>query len=131
MVSVSIQLVRRMNLIVHVIIDTACCPQKLFGPTCCLGAVLSPHADRLPLVSSCIVNVAQDVDEPWNLEVIDRFGNSVNVTMEPGDMVLYESGSLIHRKFTKTDATSLQRISHKCIQIALRTTVPHEGKVLC
>ena len=29
------------------------------------GAILSPHADRLPLVSSAIVNVAQDVDEDW------------------------------------------------------------------
>jgi hypothetical protein len=28
------------------------------------GAILAPHVDRLPLVSSCIINVAQDVDEP-------------------------------------------------------------------
>lgn len=62
------------------------------------GAVLSPHVDRLPLVSSAIINVAQDVDEPWPLEVIDRFGNAVNVTMEPGDMVLYESASTIHAR---------------------------------
>jgi prolyl 4-hydroxylase len=60
------------------------------------GAVLNPHADRLPLVSSCIINVDQDLDEPWPLEVYDRAGRAVNVTMEPGDMVLYESGSLIH-----------------------------------
>ena len=60
------------------------------------GAILNPHVDRLPLVSSCIVNVAQDVDEPWPLEVYDREGNAVNVTMEPGDMVLYESHSTIH-----------------------------------
>jgi len=60
------------------------------------GAVLNPHVDRSPLVSSCIINVAQDLDEDWPLEVIDRMGRSVNITMEPGDMVLYESGSLIH-----------------------------------
>eukprot|EP00934_Nitzschia_sp_Nitz4_P009460 Nitzschia sp. Nitz4//scaffold43_size134323//70752//72216//NITZ4_003303-RA/size134323-processed-gene-0.52-mRNA-1//-1//CDS//3329551960//9450//frame0 len=60
------------------------------------GAILSPHVDRLPLVSSCIINVAQDVDEPWELEVYDRHDRAVNVTMEPGDMVLYESGSLMH-----------------------------------
>ena len=60
------------------------------------GAILNPHVDRLPLVSSCIVNVAQDVDEDWILEVYDRQGKAVNVTMAPGDMVLYESGSLIH-----------------------------------
>jgi len=34
------------------------------------GAVLSPHIDRLPLVTSAIINVAQDVDEPWVLEII-------------------------------------------------------------
>ena len=60
------------------------------------GAVLSPHVDRMPLVSSCIINVDQDVEEDWMLEVIDRQGHAVNVSMQPGDMVLYESGSLIH-----------------------------------
>lgn len=60
------------------------------------GAILSPHVDRLPLVSSCIINVAQDVDEDWPLEVYDRHDNAVNVSMVPGDMVLYESGSLVH-----------------------------------
>jgi prolyl 4-hydroxylase len=55
-----------------------------------------PLVNRLPLVSSCIINVAQDVDEPWLLEVYDRHDRAVNVTMEPGDMVLYESGSLMH-----------------------------------
>lgn len=60
------------------------------------GAVLASHVDRLPLVSSAIVNVAQDVDEPWPLEVYGRDGKAVNVTMEPGDMVLYESHSTIH-----------------------------------
>ena len=62
------------------------------------GAVLAPHVDRLPLVSSCIINVAQDLDEPWPLSVIDRQGNEVNVTMLSGDMVLYESHSLIHSR---------------------------------
>jgi len=60
------------------------------------GAVLSPHADRTPLISSCIINVAQDVDEDWPLEVFGRDGLAYNVTMQPGDMVLYESHSLIH-----------------------------------
>jgi len=60
------------------------------------GAVLAPHVDRLPLVSSCIINVDQDVDEPWPLEVFGHDGKATNVTMEPGDMVLYESHSVIH-----------------------------------
>jgi hypothetical protein len=29
------------------------------------GAILSPHVDRLPLVASAIINVDQDVVEPW------------------------------------------------------------------
>ncbi|KAL7510816.1 hypothetical protein ACHAXN_008541 [Cyclotella atomus] len=33
------------------------------------GAILAPHADRMPLMSSCIINVAQDVEEDWPLEV--------------------------------------------------------------
>jgi len=60
------------------------------------GAVLATHVDRLPLVSSAIVNVAQDVDEPWPIEVIGHDGLAHNITMEPGDMVLYESHSILH-----------------------------------
>jgi prolyl 4-hydroxylase len=47
-------------------------------------------------VSSAIINVDQDVDEPWPLEVIGHDGLAYNVTMEPGDLVLYESHSIIH-----------------------------------
>ena len=54
------------------------------------------YTDRLPLVSSAIINVAQDLDEPWPLEVYGHDGRATNVTMEPGDMVLYESHSVIH-----------------------------------
>jgi prolyl 4-hydroxylase len=50
----------------------------------------------LPLVSSAIINVAQDVDEAWPLEVYSHDGKAYNVTMEPGDMVLYESHTVIH-----------------------------------
>lgn len=60
------------------------------------GSILSPHVDRHPLVSSAIINVGQDVDEDWPLEIIDRHGVSRNVTMQPGDMILYESHTLIH-----------------------------------
>lgn len=60
------------------------------------GAILATHVDRLPLVSSCIVNVDQDVREPWPIEVYDHDGVAHNVTMEPGDMVLYESSTVLH-----------------------------------
>ena len=45
------------------------------------GAVLATHVDRLPLVSSAIINIDQDVDEPWQLEVIGHDGKAHNVTM--------------------------------------------------
>ena len=60
------------------------------------GAVLATHVDRLPLVSSAIINVAQDVDEDWPIEVIGHDGKAHNVSMAPGDMVLYESHSILH-----------------------------------
>jgi hypothetical protein len=55
------------------------------------GAILAPHVDRLPLVSSCILNVAQDVDEDWPLEVVGHDGTATNVTAHPGDMILCKS----------------------------------------
>ncbi|KAL7536960.1 hypothetical protein ACHAWF_005612 [Thalassiosira exigua] len=60
------------------------------------GSMLAPHVDRNPLVISAVVNVAQDVDEPWPLEVYGHDGNAYNVTMEVGDMILYESHSVVH-----------------------------------
>eukprot|EP00428_Durinskia_dybowskii_P064349 CAMPEP_0170377754 /NCGR_PEP_ID=MMETSP0117_2-20130122/12440_1 /TAXON_ID=400756 /ORGANISM="Durinskia baltica, Strain CSIRO CS-38" /LENGTH=448 /DNA_ID=CAMNT_0010633071 /DNA_START=385 /DNA_END=1731 /DNA_ORIENTATION=- len=60
------------------------------------GAILSTHVDRLPLVTSAIIQVAQDLDDPWPIEVYDHNGKAYNVTMEPGDMVLYESHTVLH-----------------------------------
>ena len=59
-------------------------------------AVLATHVDRLPLVSSCIIQIDQDIEEPWPLEVIGHDGKAYNVTMKPGDMVLYESHTVLH-----------------------------------
>lgn len=60
------------------------------------GAILATHVDRMPLVTSAIINVDQDVDEPWPIEVYAHDGKAYNITMEPGDMVLYESHSVLH-----------------------------------
>jgi prolyl 4-hydroxylase len=60
------------------------------------GAVLSSHVDRLPQVLSVIFNVAQDVDEPWPIELIGHDGRAHNVTLDPGEFLLYESHSIIH-----------------------------------
>ena len=55
------------------------------------GAFLATHVDRLPLVSSAIVNVAQDTNEPGPIKVIGHDGRAYNVTMDPGEMILYEN----------------------------------------
>jgi prolyl 4-hydroxylase len=60
------------------------------------NSILATHVDRNPLVTSAIINVDQDVDEPWPLEVWGHDGTPYNITMEPGDMVLYESHSILH-----------------------------------
>ena len=60
------------------------------------GAILSTHVDRLPLVTSAILQVSQDVDTPWPVEVYSHDGQAHNVTMLPGEMVLYESHTVLH-----------------------------------
>jgi prolyl 4-hydroxylase len=61
------------------------------------NSILATHVDRLPLVTSCIINVDQEgMTEPWELEVYDHSGKAHNVTMEPGDLVLYESSTVLH-----------------------------------
>jgi prolyl 4-hydroxylase len=47
-------------------------------------------------VISAIINIAQDVEKDWILEIINHDGKAVNLTMQPGDVVLYESHSVIH-----------------------------------
>lgn len=60
--------------------------------------MVSPFEKNLhetcPFVSILIFKIP--VDEDWPLEVYDRFGDAINVTMRPFDMVFYESHSLVH-----------------------------------
>ena len=91
------------------------------------GAILSPHVDRNPLISSAIINVAQDpaMTDDWPLEVIDREGKAVNISMVRGDMVLYESGTLIHGVrfvcqgcFASLRPSLLRRMGSHCLSFA-------------
>lgn len=63
------------------------------------GSVVAPHVDRAPLVLSAVINVAQsnnNDDVSWPLEVYGHDGKAMNITMNIGDMVLYEGHSVIH-----------------------------------
>ena len=62
------------------------------------GAVLDEHVDTLGThVVSLILNVGQEnVREDWPLTIKDVNGKRHLVSMEPGDMVLYESAKCQH-----------------------------------
>ncbi|KAL3810428.1 hypothetical protein ACHAXA_005636 [Cyclostephanos tholiformis] len=77
--------------------STELSPSSLYGVRVYTnGSILAPHVDRMPLVISAVINVAQDVDEPWPLEVHGHDGRVHNLTMEVGDMILYEGHSVVH-----------------------------------
>jgi prolyl 4-hydroxylase len=65
------------------------------------GSVLNSHVDRVSTHAvSVIINVDQDVDEAWPLEIYSHDGSAHNVTIQQGDMLLYESASCIHGRPT-------------------------------
>ena len=64
------------------------------------GARLISHVDRLPTHAvSLIVNIAQgDLTQDWPVEVFDHENRLHEVTMEPGDIVYYESAKNLHSR---------------------------------
>lgn len=54
----------------HVLLDASIYGIRVYKN----GAILSTHVDRLPLVISALINVAQEVNEPWPLEVYGHNG---------------------------------------------------------
>merc|ERR1711892_304366 len=61
------------------------------------GAWLMGHLDHLKShVISAILNVKQDVDEDWPLQIFDHGGKLHEIILKAGEMVWYESASLIH-----------------------------------
>jgi 26S proteasome non-ATPase regulatory subunit 10 len=60
------------------------------------GAVVSSHTKRLPRVAfSALINVAQDLKKPWPLELLSRDGETHQILLLPGEMVLIETSSVI------------------------------------
>ncbi|WP_020560752.1 prolyl hydroxylase family protein [Thiofilum flexile] len=61
------------------------------------GATLKMHVDRIDTHQvSMIINVAQQVDQDWFLHIADHKGKIHKVTMQPGDVIFYESARLQH-----------------------------------
>ena len=87
-------------------------------------SILAPHVDRNPLISSAIINVDQNVSRSWPLEVYDHNGKAHNLTLEPGEMILYESHSVIHGEISKWwHINYLVFISYFCSMSFLRHAV--------
>lgn len=61
------------------------------------GTSLACHRDRLAThVVSAILNVDQETDEPWPLEIDDHFYRRHRLRLSPGQLLLYEGGRLLH-----------------------------------
>jgi hypothetical protein len=62
------------------------------------GSELHMHIDRMESHAiSGILNLAQEgMEEEWMLQVVDANGEWKEVATRPGDMVLYESSTVIH-----------------------------------
>ena len=63
------------------------------------GSTLMPHVDREEThAASVIVNIGQyGMDEAWPLQIYDlHSGEMTNVTMEPGELLFYESAKCLH-----------------------------------
>lgn len=60
------------------------------------GARLAMHTDRIEThIVSSVIQVAQDVDEPWPLQ-LDLDGRIHEIVLNPGQMVHYEGASTMH-----------------------------------
>jgi prolyl 4-hydroxylase len=63
------------------------------------GNRLKRHVDRLAThVISSIVHIASDLDEPWPIVIEDNMGVEHAVSLQPGQMLFYESARLPHAR---------------------------------
>lgn len=81
---------------------TACYGIRLYHR----GSKLENHVDRLDTHAiSAIINVDQQVEEEWPLEIYDHADVKHHVYLKPRDMVFYESASRIHGRPTPFNGT--------------------------
>ena len=75
------------------------------------GALLEMHRDRLEThIISAIINVAQDINSPWPLCLEDHYYRLHEVYLEPGEVVFYEGGRLLHGRPHALDGASFANI---------------------
>ena len=75
------------------------------------GSTLQAHVGVVATHAvSAILNVDQDVDEDWPLQIRDHGGDVHAVVMKPGEMVLYESSKSIHGRLVPLNGASYDNI---------------------
>lgn len=75
------------------------------------GTSLEVHRDRPRThIISAILNIEQSVDEEWPLEIEDHRYRTHQVSMKPGDMLLYEGGRLPHGRPTPLKGDSFHNV---------------------
>ena len=61
------------------------------------GAILTPHRDREQThIIGTIINIDQKVEKDWFLEIEDHKNKKHKVTLFPGEVLFYESATLLH-----------------------------------
>lgn len=71
------------------------------------GARLAPHRDRVAThIISAILNIDQETNRDWPLEIDDHVYRRHRLVLQPGEMVLYEGGRLRHGRPEPLDGAS-------------------------
>lgn len=69
------------------------------------GSSLGNHYDKLNVISA-IIHMGDISDKPWNLYIEDHSFRPHNITMEYGDVVLYESTTCLHGRLDPFEGDS-------------------------
>mmetsp|Transcript_7759 Transcript_7759/g.23051 ORF Transcript_7759/g.23051 Transcript_7759/m.23051 type:complete len:301 (-) Transcript_7759:13-915(-) len=75
------------------------------------GSTLQVHVDVVATHAvSAILNVGQDVNTDWPLQIADHAGGHHSVIMRPGEMCMYESAKAIHGRVLPLDGDHFDNI---------------------
>ena len=75
------------------------------------GATLAAHLDHMNThVVSAILNIKQQVDSDWPLQIYDHSGQLHNVHLKPGEMIWYESAKLTHGRVVPLNGSYFENI---------------------
>ena len=70
------------------------------------GSKLENHYDKKNNVISAIIHLRDASEKPWTLTIEDHCFRSHNITMEYGDILLYESTTCLHGRPTPFEGES-------------------------